>query len=227
LAKVAGVASREAAIAAGLPLVAQEVLGRDYVRENDGALLKCSLLLLDANWAQTRNVIRDFARRSAWGTRIAPAHGRYVGSSSGADFDKKPEKGERAGPNWRTETRERVRHLVYDSNAWKCLVSEKIKLPYGDLSGISLHEGRHDLLEDHFTAEFPVRSVSKLRVAEEWKQLPGRDNHWWDAIVGAAVAASFHGISGVGAVAQPPRKRREYSPEEVAKRREELFAMMQ
>ena len=227
LAKVAGVASREAAIAAGLPLVAQEVLGRDYVRENDGALLKCSLLLLDANWAQTRNVIRDFARRSAWGTRIAPAHGRYVGSSSGADFDKKPEKGERAGPNWRTETRERVRHLVYDSNAWKCLVSEKIKLPYGDLSGISLHEGRHDLLEDHFTAEFPVRSVSKLRVAEEWKQLPGRDNHWWDCIVGAAVAASFHGISGVGAVAQPPRKRREYSPDEVAKRREELFAMMQ
>jgi hypothetical protein len=57
--------------------------------------------------------------------------------------------------------------------------------------------------------------------------LPGRDNHWWDCIVGAAVAASFHGISGVGAVAQPPRKRREYSPDEVAKRREELFAMMQ
>ena len=227
LAKVAGVASREAAIAAGLPIVAQEVLGRDYVRENDGALLKCSMLLLDANWAQTRNVIRDFARRSPWGTRIAPAHGRYVGSSSGADFDKKPEKGERAGPNWRTETRERVRHLVYDSNAWKCVVSEKIKLPQGDPSGISLYEGRHDLLEDHFTAEFPVRSVSKLRVAEEWKQLPGRDNHWWDCIVGAAVAASFHGISGVGAAVQPPRKRREYSPEEVAKRREELFAMLQ
>jgi hypothetical protein len=226
LAKVAGVGSKEAAIDAGLPIVAREVLGREFIRENDDAVLKCSVLLIDANWAQTRNVIRDYARRSPWGPRVMPSHGRFVGATSGDNFDKKPEKGERSGANWRTETRERVRHLVFDANAWKSLVAEKIKLPSGESSSITIHAGRHDLLSDHWTAEYPLRSESKLRVAEEWKLIPGRDNHWWDSIVGAAVGASYHGISGVGAASQPVRKRREYSAEEVARRREEVLAMM-
>lgn len=227
LAKVAGVASMEAAIAAGLPIVAQEVLGREFVREEDDAVLRCAALYVDANWAQTRNVVRDFARRSPWGPRVVPTHGRYVGATSGADFDKKPEKGERSGPNWRTETKERVRHVVFDTNAWKSLVAEKLKLPAGDPAAITIHGGRHDLLGDHFTSEYPIRGESKLRVADEWKLTPGRDNHWWDCLVGAAVAASVAGVSGVGAAAAGPvRPRRRYSPEEVERRRNEVMAML-
>lgn len=227
LAKVAGVRATDAAIAAALPIVAQDLLGREYVRENDDAVLRCATLYIDANWAQTRNVIRDFARRSSWGPRVVPTHGRYVGATGGADFDKKADKGERAGPNWRTETKERVRHLVYDTNAWKSLVAERLKLTPGDPTAITVHAGRHDLLSDHFTSEYPIRSESKLRVADEWKLTPGRDNHWWDAIVGCVVGASVAGVTGVGAAAAGPvRPRRRYSAEEVAARKKEVLAMM-
>ena len=226
LAKVAGASSLEAAIAAGLPYVAETILGRDYVRENDDAVLKASTLFIDCNWSQSRNVIRDFARRSPWGPRVVPTHGRYVGATGGADFDKKPEKGERSGPNWRTESKERVRHVVFDTNAWKSLVAEKLKLPSGDPSAITVHAGRHDLLGDHLTSEYPIRSESKLRVADEWKLTPGRDNHWWDCLIGSAVAASVAGVSGVGATAAGPvRPRKTYSAEEVARRRAEVLAM--
>lgn len=226
LAKVAGAATKEAAIAAGLPLLEQELLGREYVREDDELRIRCSALFVDANWAQTRNVVRDFARRARFAGRVYPTHGRYVGVTGGSDFDKKADRGERSGPNWRTETKERVRHVTYDTNAWKSLVAEKLRLPSGDTSAITIHAGRHDLLADHLTAEYPIRAESKLRVCDEWKLTPGRDNHWLDCLVGCAVAASFAGISGVGATAaSPSRQRRRYSPEEVAARKAAVLAM--
>jgi hypothetical protein len=38
-----------------------------------------------------------------------------------------------------------------------------------------------------------VRTEARGRVVDEWK-MGGRDNHWWDCIVGAAVAASIAGV---------------------------------
>lgn len=31
------------------------------------------------------------------------------------------------------------------------------------------------------------------RTVDEWKPIPGRDNHWFDCLIGAAVAASITG----------------------------------
>jgi hypothetical protein len=39
----------------------------------------------------------------------------------------------------------------------------------------------------------------------EWRERSGRDNHWWDCVVGAAVAGS---LIGVGAPPRPDRPRR-------------------
>jgi hypothetical protein len=226
LAKAAGGASLEAAIAAGLEAVAADLLDREFARENDDAVLRVGQLLIDANWARSTGVVRDFARRSRWGPRVLPGHGRFVGASSSMLTDKKPDKGERVGSNWRTSTIGRQRHILYDTNAWKSLVSARCKLPPADVQSLTVHAGAHEMLAEQWSAEYPVRVEARGRTVDEWRLIPGRDNHWWDCVVGAAVAASYIGVSAVGAEARPTAPRKTITREEMAAKRAALMAKL-
>lgn len=216
----------EAAIHAGLEALAAAILDREFARETDDAVLRVGQLFVDANWAQTQGVVRDFARRSKWGPRVIPTHGRYVGASGQTISDKAPDRGERVGANWRTSTIQRQRHVLFDTNAWKTFLAARIKLPPGDPQGITIHAGEHDMLAEQLSSERPVRVESKTRVVDEWKLIPGRDNHLWDCVVGAAVAASFSGLSAVGVASQPAADRQVISREEMAAARARLMAKM-
>lgn len=225
LAKVHG-NNVEAAIHSGLEQVAAMLLDREFAREDDDAVLRVSQLCIDANWAQTQGVVRDFARRSKWGPRILPTHGRFVGASGQTISDKPPDRGERVGANWRTSTIGRQRHLLYDTNAWKTFVASRVKLPMGDPLGFTLHDGQHEMLAEQMSSEVPIRVESKMRVVDEWKLIPGRDNHLWDCVIGSAVAASFTGISAVGVQAKPAAARKVISREEMAAKRAALLSKL-
>jgi len=223
----AGVESTEAAIHAGLETLAGQLLDREFARETDDAELRVGQLFVDANWAQTQGVVRDFARRSRWGPRVLPTHGRFVGASGQTISDKAPDRGERIGANWRTSTIQRQRHVLFDTNWWKTFLATRIKLPLGDPQGFTIHAGQHEMLAEQLSSESPVRVESKTRIVDEWRLIPGRDNHLLDCVVGAAVAASFAGLSAVGADPRPGRlERRQITREEMAKKRAELLARM-
>ncbi len=225
LVKAAGGAGLEAAINAGLEQVAIEILDREFAREDGDAVMRCSQLFVDANWAQTAGVVRDFARRSAWGPRVLPTHGRFVGASGSTLSDRKPDRGERIGTNWRTSTILKQRHVLFDTNAWKSLFAARMKLPAADPQAFTIHAGQHEMLAEHLTAEYPTRVEARGRVVDEWRLIPGRDNHWLDCIVGAFVAASYAGVSAVGADARPmAMQRRTISKEQMASKRQELLA---
>jgi hypothetical protein len=54
----------------------------------------------------------------------------------------------------------------------------------------------HRLFFDHLLSEYFVPVESRGRTVNEWKlRANSDDNHWWDCLVGAAVAASIQGIS--------------------------------
>ena len=67
----------------------------------------------------------------------------------------------------------------------------------GDLGCLSLYGRRpemHRLFSEHLTAEYKVRTEGRGRVVDEWKIKPTQpNNHWFDGIVGCAVAASIEG----------------------------------
>jgi hypothetical protein len=150
-----------------------------------------------------------------------------VGASGATISDKSPDRGERVGANWRTSTIQRQRHVLFDTNAWKTLVASRCKLPVGDVQAFTIHGGQsHDMLAEQMASEVPVRVESKMRVVDEWKLIPGRDNHLWDCVVGSAVAASYTGISAVGAAAKPAGERKSISREDMAAKRAELLARM-
>lgn len=227
LVKAAGGIGLEAAIHAGLEKVAIEILDREIGRENDDAVLRVGQMFVDANWAQTAGVVRDFARRSAWGPRVIPTHGRFVGASGSTLSDKRPDRGERVGANWRTSTILKQRHVLFDTNAWKSFFASRMKLPTGDPQALTIHAGNHEMLAEHLTSEYPTRVEARGRVVDEWRLIPGRDNHWLDCVVGAAVAASYTGISAVGADAKPlATTRRTISREQMAAKRAELLAKL-
>jgi phage terminase large subunit GpA-like protein len=183
---------------------------------------------VDANWAQTADVTRDFARRSTHGTRLLPSHGRYVGASRRTMSDAKAEPGERVGAHWRTSTIKKQRHILFDTNYWKSLIAGRMKLGSADPMAFTFHAGKHEMLFDHIAAEFPTRTENKStgRTVDEWQLIPGRDNHFLDCLIGSAVAASVAGVSAVGAEAPKAPPRKVITREEMAARRAALLDKM-
>jgi len=57
----------------------------------------------------------------------------------------------------------------------------------------------HQLLAEHLTAEYRVKTEARGLAVDEWKAKPGNpDNHWLDCLVGCAVAGSIQGAALFG-----------------------------
>jgi hypothetical protein len=193
LALAAKGAGFEASLNAGLEKLSIDLMSREWLRE-DGTAIRIRQLLIDANWGQSTQTIRTFARRSQFAASILPSHGRGIGASGQPLADKQKGRGDKLGLNWRIgQISAGQRSVIYDTNFWKTFVAARLRLALGDPESISMNKGEHDLLIEHFTAEYPVRTEARGRVVDEWK-MGGRDNHWWDCMVGAAVAASIAGV---------------------------------
>lgn len=184
----------EGGLRTALDAVAVDLMGRSWKRE-DGVDLRINQLMVDANWGRSTQVVRNFAKGSPFAANILPSHGRGIGASSQPLTEKGKHRGDRIGLNWRVGKIGETDHrsCLYDANFWKSFVAARLRLALGDPEATVLHAGDHDLLFEHLTAEYPVRTEARGRVVDEWK-MAGRDNHWWDCLVGAAVAASVTGL---------------------------------
>jgi hypothetical protein len=177
--------------------------------------------LIDANWGRYTDLVYDFCRKSPHAGNLLPSHGKYVGAAGEPlgitrhDERIRPKPGEEAGLNWiiRRNRRRVIRHIVFDANFWKSFIHDRLRVADGSQGCLRLF-GRpritdHKLFADHLTAEHPERVESKTRVVDEWRLRPGRENHFLDNLVGAAVAASVEGASLMGTDAPVKRQRRQ------------------
>lgn len=192
-------AGREGAILAGLGRLAERTLGREWPREGGGTV-RIDRCLIDANWGETTNLIYQFCRQSNHAAILIPSHGRYVGASSIPFTDYKKKRGDRLGMNWRIPAligHRTIRHVTYDTNYWKSFVHARLAVPMGDPGCMSLFGHKpetHRLFGEHLTSEYRVLTIGRGRSCDEWKiRLSSRDNHWFDGVVGTAVAASLQG----------------------------------
>ena len=213
LARIAPGAGLEGSIYAGLEKLTGEYLARRW-RRDDGAEMRIERCLIDANWGQSTDVVYQFCRQSAHAGLIMPSHGRYVGASSIPFSEYKRKTGERVGHHWRipnVQGRRQVRHVVIDTNYWKSFVHARLAVAMGDPGSLSLFgrkPGEHQLLAEHLTAEYRVKTEARGRVVDEWKiRAGGPDNHWFDCLVGCAVAASIQGAVLPGTDAKPAEVR--------------------
>ena len=227
LGRAAPGAGLEGSIYAGLEKLTGDYLARKW-RRDDGAELQIERCLIDANWGQSTDVVYQFCRQSAHSAIVMPSHGRYVGASSVPFSEYKRKRGERVGHHWRipnTQGRRQVRHVLIDTNYWKSFIHARLAVAMGDAGCLSLFgrkSAEHQLLAEHLTAEYRVRTEARGRVVDEWKlRAGGPDNHWLDCLVGCAVAASIQGaiLPGTDAKAPPARRRIKLSDVQRAHRR--------
>ena len=191
----------EGALYAALKSLTDDYLAREWERE-DGALLKIERALIDANWGQSTDIVYQFCRQSIYSGVIFPAHGRYVGASSKPMTEYRKQPGDKLGFNWMMPSvkgKRAIRHVIFDSNFWKSFIHARLAVPLGDKGNLSFygrHPQIHQLIAEHLTAEYRVRTAGRGRTVDEWKLRPERsDNHWLDCVAGCAVCASMLGAT--------------------------------
>ena len=208
-------AGLEGGLYAALTALTDDLLGREWERE-DGAVLKIERALIDANWGTSTDLVYQFCRESKFAGIVLPSHGRYVGASSKPMTEYRKQPGDRLGFNWMMPSvakKRAVRHVIFDSNFWKSFVHARLAVSTGDKGSLTLY-GRipsiHQLLAEHLTAEYRVKTQGRGRTVDEWKLKPEHhDNHWLDCLAGCAVCGSMLGCSlpEFGAVAQKKKGR--------------------
>lgn len=200
----------EGALFSALEAATDDILGREYQRD-DGAMLKVERCLIDANWGQSTDLIYQFARQTKYAGIVTPSHGKFVGASSipFAEYKRRP--GDRVGHFWRMPNvrgKRQVRYLLYDTNYWKTFAHDRLAVSTGDRGCLSIFGDKHAdhrMFAEQLTAEYPVKVEGRGRTVDEWKERPGRDNHFLDCVVGCCVAACYQGAalpqwqSGAGA----------------------------
>jgi hypothetical protein len=216
LTSVAEGSGPEGAIYAGLERLTHALLGREWSLDGRGTI-RVGKCLIDANWGASTDLIYAFCRQAVYAGTVVPSHGRFVGASSQPFSEYKRRPGDRLGFNWRVPNihgKRAVRHVVFDANFWKSFVQARLAVTAGDRGCLSLFGDRsetHRLLAEHLTAEYRVKTEARGRVVDEWKQRPERpDNHWFDCLVGCAVAGSMLGVELLG-LGERPRGRERVS----------------
>ena len=194
-------AGLEGGLYAALTALTDDLLGREWERE-DGAVLKIERALIDANWGQSTDLVYEFCRESRFAGIVLPSHGRYVGASSKPMTEYRKQPGDRLGFNWMMPSvakKRAVRHVIFDSNFWKSFVHARLAVAIGDKGSLTLYgriPGVHQLLAEHLTAEYRVKTSGRGRTVDEWKLKPEHhDNHWLDCLAGCAVCGSMLGCT--------------------------------
>lgn len=187
-----------ARIHAGLKWVTDYLLSQDHRPER--------ILIDSGNWTSE---INQFCRFSPHRSALIASKG-YGGGLTRPLGSYKVE-GQRKGPYWvvnpLTEGK-RQRNLVFDTHYWKSFLRNRLKTAAGSAGCLWLPGGDNEGLISHLTAEQATSKTNNnnQRTIEEWGMKPGRsENHWWDCLVMATVAASELGLRfDAGAVAAPP-----------------------
>ncbi|TWU39335.1 terminase gpA endonuclease subunit [Novipirellula artificiosorum] len=225
LATVADGTGLEGSIYAGLDALTDDLLGREWQRD-DGAAMKIGRCMIDANWGHSTNVVYQFCRQSPHASILLPSHGRFVGASSNPFSEYKRRPGDRVGLNWRVPSihgKRAIRHVIYDTNWWKSFTHARLAVAMGDRGCLSVFGDRaeqHRMFAEQITAEYFIKTEGRGRTVDEWKARPEQpDNHWLDCLVGCAVGASMQGALLFGTDVSSSRTRGRLSFREMQQRK--------
>ncbi len=196
-------------------LVDGDLMTRTYTRD-DGAEMPIKLALVDGGWQGKAGakIVERFVRESKHAARLLVAFGRGVKAGDRPMSEYKTKRGERLGDEWyipHVRGKRGRPHVLFDTNHWKTFAHRRWATPIGAPGSLSLYraaESTHRMFAEHQRAESPTETQGRGRKLIEWRELPNRDNHHGDNLVGALVAASIDGARLPDLLGAKPRKRR-------------------
>jgi hypothetical protein len=197
----------ESAIAYGLECLTEELAARHWARD-DGTELRMEQILIDSG--DHAKAVYEFCRSAKHGSIMLPSKGKgFSGGTTPIDQWKIKDHDKRgyghvitSDPKKRT-----VRLVTFDTNLLKTFACHRrATVGKGALTVYGDSADAHRMLQDHCMAETPTK---KLKVWE-WKHKPGApDNHLFDCLVGAMLAAILCGcVIDAHRDATPKKKRK-------------------
>lgn len=184
-----------ARVFASLNALKSKIVDRMWKRE-DGAEIPTSRVLIDYGYDPSADAVFSFCKQSR-GIAI-PSKGKGVGAKR-APFDQwKKREGETHGRAWKISSSVGRLVALFETNFWKSFVRDALFAPLASKTALYLYgddSKHHGLIADHWAVEKYTTVSADGRSVDEWEN-PSNwfDQHWWDGIVGCAVAASMVGV---------------------------------
>lgn len=185
-----------------------QLLGNDWTAE-DSVPRQIDLLLKDWSDGDHKPRIAAQINASKHKAKIRPSKGHAPKPGRKAVHlwgDMRRDR--QTGTHWVERRTETPKHVQYDTNRWKAFIAQRLKTVVGAASCLLL-PGDDDraltLLAEHLTAERARMITWDGTPGTVFELLPGRDNDWFDCVVGNAVAASMLGCALPGE-AMPGKK---------------------
>jgi hypothetical protein len=193
----------------GLSDLTDQVMHRPY-RRSTGGELRIERGLADRGWQP--DAVTAVVRRHPGLLYPSVGIGRTTNRTGVSEWKRRP--GERSGYHWRlTVGEDRKRMVQFDPDAWKTFIWERLTTAPGG-AGALLLPGRtattHALLGEHCAAEYGEPVTIRGQTFDKWTVRPSNpDNHLFDVLVLAAVAASVAGVRwepGLAPTGPPPER---------------------
>jgi hypothetical protein len=195
----------DAAVSWGLMRLGEQVLSRQYIRE-DGQEIFIPAGQIDINWRPSESAVARFCRTSKYKAIMMPGVGvgmlrnrRRISEWAKRDNETHPRPEDRRECEWMVTARKQhgVRECHFDPNHWKSFVNTALSLPMYSPGALSLYgekEAEHVMLGQHVTSHYPINVTFGASSQVQWSLRPGVDrDDLLDCLVGCAVAASRHG----------------------------------
>lgn len=203
-------ASFDVALRNALEKLLLGMLRRSYLRE-DGVELRLERGLIDANWAESTDVVYSFLKEMKLSPTWMPSHGIGIRATQRALNDRQSSRRSRdkRGVHWviTKQDQYKLERLAFDANWWKSFHAQRWQTTPGDRGSLSLFSGHeHEMFAEHLTAEYGIQAEARGRKVTEWFLKPGSpDNDFLDCMVGNCVAASMLGATVATIEAMVPK----------------------
>jgi hypothetical protein len=201
---------RLGAIRLGVEELLNEILSREFTTAED-TILYVERIMIDTGYSY-KAIEAAMARVRS--PIVTPTKGVGIGAKS-KPMDEYPDRdGEVRGNHWLFTKvgQHRYKTLKIDVNFWKSDVHDSFGLDVSDRGSLSLFglkSGIHQMFSEHLTNEDVVMVQAGENKVYEWSEkVNSPDNHFFDCMVGCAVAASFIGIKKPHEKDDVARKRR-------------------
>lgn len=189
--------SADANLKMGLETLFSDLTNWQFQNEDGRELFRIDRILVDAKY---KPEVVEKAIRLSRNNVIRPARGSAILARNKEMSSWKQKPGRVFGWHCLEERIEgrAFRSLLVDTNYWKSKLHEKFALSTGDQGGISFwgdDKKYHRMVSEHCNAETVQLVSAGEREVNEWREKPGRpDNHFFDCLVGATLAASTLGL---------------------------------
>lgn len=189
----------QAALTAGLKALLIPLLQRRWMAVG-GAVLPTARLLVDDG--HEKDIVDTFVETSGRNQIMLPAKGTNITTKRApmSEWTLKP--GDKMGKGYViNRPGNRTRIVQHDGNIHNTLIESHLRLQTGDVGAITVFEGYHPMLGQHFHAEQGTLRSANGRSLYEWEQLDTR-NDLLDSFRMSLVGAMMEGISEAGDEAQ-------------------------